>query len=214
MTKPYVVGVSGSRRDGSHTLKTVRGVLQAAESAGARTDCIDLGNVDLPLYHPDRDDQGESARLTAMVADADAVVLGSPVYHGSYSSAFRNFHDYCGSDEYEDTAVALVAVAGGSTYTATLDHMRSTVRGVHGDVIPDQLGVPNASSKFEDGALVDDSLAERVTSLADALVDRARLFRRRVGFADRSHSKNPVPASEQVAHDRRPGERGTRECSE
>jgi len=174
MTKPYVVGVSGSRRDGSHTLKTIREILHAAETVGARTDCIDLGSVDLPLYHPDRDDQGESARLTELVRDADAVVLGSPVYHGSYSSTFRNFHDYCSSDEFEDTAVALVAVAGGSTYTATLDHMRSTVRGVHGNVIPEQLGVPSASSKFENGELVDDALAERVTDLADALVTHAR----------------------------------------
>ena len=48
---PLVVGVAGSRRDGSYTLKGVRRALAAAEAAGAETDLVDLGAVDLPLYH-------------------------------------------------------------------------------------------------------------------------------------------------------------------
>lgn len=38
----------------------------------------------------------------ARVRAADAVVVGSPNYHGSYASPVRDFHDYCGFDEYED----------------------------------------------------------------------------------------------------------------
>lgn len=149
-----VVAVSGSRREGSYTRATLRYALDAAAETGVETDFIDLGDpgLDIPLYHPDRDaeDSGDVADLLARVRVADGVLLGSPVYHNSYSSTFRNFHDYCSFDEFEDTVVGLVATAGGGSYATTLDHMRTTVRGVHGWVVPLQVGIRGAYDVFEE----------------------------------------------------------------
>lgn len=168
-----VVAVSGSRREGSYTKTALEHVRAAAEEAGADTEFVDLGTVDVPLYHPDEDAQGDSENLTRRVREADGVVLGSPVYHGSYSSTLKNFHDYCSFDEYEDTVVGLLTVAGGSSYGATLDHMRSTVRHVHGWVVPQQVGIPRASAQFEDGTLVDDDLRERTETLGRTVAEHA-----------------------------------------
>ncbi|EJN59631.1 NADPH-dependent FMN reductase [Halogranum rubrum] len=168
-----VVAVCGSRRDGSHTKTALEHALAAAEAAGADTDLIDLGAVDLPLYHPDEDAQGESAELVRRVRDADGVILGSPVYHGSYSSTLKNFHDYCSGDDYEDTVVGLLTVAGGSSYGATLEHMRSTVRNVHGWAIPQQVGIPRAYDQFEDGELVEDGIRERIEALGRLVAEHA-----------------------------------------
>jgi len=184
---PLVAGVAGSRRDGSYTLKGVRRALAAAEAAGAETDLVDLGAVDLPLYHPDRStaDSGEAAALLERVRRADGVVVGSPVYHGSYSSTFRNFHDYCGFDEYEDTAVGILVVAGGGTIASTMDHMRITLRGVHADVVPGQVGVRNASDKFDaDGQVTDPDIADRIDGVGEDVVAAAR--RRLVASASAS----------------------------
>ncbi|SEW18001.1 NADPH-dependent FMN reductase [Halobacterium jilantaiense] len=174
---PLVVGVSGSRRDGSYTLKGVRRALSAAEAAGAETDLVDLGAVDLPLYNPDRStaDSGDAAALMERVRRADAVIVGSPVYHGSYSSTFRNFHDYCSFDEYEDTVVGILVVAGGGTIASTMDHMRITLRGVHADVIPGQVGIRNASDNFDDdGTVADPDIADRIDDVAEDVVAAAR----------------------------------------
>jgi azobenzene reductase len=174
---PLVVGVSGSRRDGSYTLKGIKRALEAAAAAGADTDLIDLGDVDLPLYHPDRStaDSGEAAALLARMRAADAVIVGSPVYHGSYSSTFRNFHDYCGWDEYEDTVAGILVVAGGGTIASTMDHLRITLRGVHADVVPAQVGIRNASDKFaDDGTVLDDNIADRIDGVAEDVVETAR----------------------------------------
>jgi azobenzene reductase len=191
MSPPRVVGVPGSLREGSYTVETVGHALRGAELAGAETSLLDLREYDLPLYHPDRDDaeQGDTAELKREIREADGVVLGSPVYHGSYSSAFRTVHDYCGFDEFEDTVVGLAVVAGGGTIASTLDHMRVTVRGVHGWVVPHQVGVRNASDRIEptdepvgrlsDGTalesrFVDDSLADRVEQLGEEVVANLR----------------------------------------
>jgi azobenzene reductase len=177
-----VVAVCGSRRDESYTRTALRYALDAADAAGASTTLLDVERADVPQYDPDVDDQGV-ADLLGTVRDADAVLLGSPVYHGSYSGAFKNFHDHCGWDEYEATVVGLVATAGGGSYASTLEHMRSTVRGVHGHVVPEQVGIRNAGSKFDpdptaidDRAITDPDIEDRLRDLGDAVVDGARRF--------------------------------------
>jgi len=172
-----VVGIAASRRAGSYSRVAVGHALDAARAAGAETGLIDLGDVDLPLYHPDRDERGESDRLRRRVRAADGVVIGTPVYHSSSSSTFKSFHDYCSCDEFEDTAVGLLAVAGGDTCGSTLDHLRSTVRGVHGWVVPLQVGISGAADEFVDGELVDDDLAERTARLGRDVADHAARLR-------------------------------------
>jgi azobenzene reductase len=190
MTRPHVVGVPGSLRTGSYTRSGVAHALLAAEAAGAEAGLLDLRALDLPLYDPDRDeaDAGDAVAVRRRIREADAVVLGSPVYHGSYSAAFRNVHDYCSFDDYEDTVVGLLAVAGGGSFGPTLEHMRATVRGVHGWVLPHQVGVRNASDRFADAdapvgqladgtaverTVTDDGIAERLERLGEELVAAA-----------------------------------------
>jgi NAD(P)H-dependent FMN reductase len=176
-----LVAVSGSRRDGSYTAQALTHVVERARELGAVTDFLDLRTVDLPLYHPDRpiEDCGDAGAAVERVRRADAVVLGSPVYHGSYSSTFKSFHDYCGWDEYEDTVVGLVAVAGGGSYGSTLEHIRSTVRGVHGIVVPRQVGMRNARTKFTDGVVTDREIGDRLDALAEQVLDYAERFQNR-----------------------------------
>ncbi|WP_435334537.1 NADPH-dependent FMN reductase [Haloarchaeobius sp. TZWWS8] len=180
--KPTVLAVCGSLRETSYTRTALLHALAAAETAGAETDLLDLAKADLPVFDPDEDDQG-ATEYVRQVREADAVILGTPVYHGSYSGALKNFHDFCSFDEYEDTAVALLATAGGGSYGPTLGHLRSTVRGVHGHVIPQQVGIRNAYDRFVDDpdapggrAFVDDDLAERVATLGVEVVAAARRF--------------------------------------
>ena len=179
-TTPTVVAVCGSLREESYTRTALRYALRAAEDSGAETTLLDLCEYDLPVYDPDVDDQGDGETVTRIVREADAVALGTPVYHGSYSSALKNVHDYCSYDEYEDTTVGLLATAGGGSYGSTLDHLRITVRGVHGWVLPHQVGIRKAYDAFEadpdaiDGRrFVDPDLEERVEKLGRQLTEYA-----------------------------------------
>jgi len=172
-----IVAISGSRRDGSTTRAALRVALDAAADAGADTGLIDLGKVDLPLYHPDEDAQGESERLTRLVREADGVLAGSPVYRGSYSSTFKNFHDFCGSDEYANTAVGLLATAGGGSYGGTLEHLRSTFRNVHAWTVPHEVGISGASRVVDTDGIRDDDLRARTEKLGRVVVEHAERLR-------------------------------------
>ncbi|WP_247730538.1 NADPH-dependent FMN reductase [Halovivax limisalsi] len=177
---PTVLAVVGSLRDDSYTRTALRYVLDAAADAGAETRLLDLREYDVPVYDPDVGEQGDAAAARRLVRQADAVALGTPVYRGTFSGVLKNFHDYCGADEYEDTTVGLLATAGGGGYGPTLEHLRATVRNVHGWALPHEVGIGNASDAFVadpdaiDGrAFRDPSLRTRVETLGDRLVTYA-----------------------------------------
>ena len=175
MEAPTVVAICGSLRDESYTRLALQHALAAASEAGAETELIDLREWELPLFDPDHRDRGDAAKLKQVVGDADAVLLGTPVYHGMISSALKSAFDYLDKDEFEGTTVGLLATAGGGSYGPTLEHLRTGVRTVHGWTLPHQVGIRGASKEFENGDFVDPELAARVTKLGRMAVAYARI---------------------------------------
>jgi NAD(P)H-dependent FMN reductase len=74
--------------------------------------------------------------IKGRIAEADGVVLCTPVYHGSYSSGIKCVLDHCGFEEFEDTTVALAAVSGGAFPTSALNQLRIVSRSLNAWVIP------------------------------------------------------------------------------
>ena len=171
----HVAGVPGSLRDGSHTRTSLARALAGAESVGATTDLIDLRALDLPIFDPDAEDAGDAPELRERIRAADAVILATPMYHGSYSSVLKTALDYSGFDEFEGTTVGLLAVSGGSFPITALDHLRSVCRSLDAWVLPYEAAVPNASSRIEDGAFVDAKIESRVETLGLRAVQYARI---------------------------------------
>lgn len=165
-----VTGVVGSLRNGSYTLVAVRRALEAAQEEGAETSLADLREYDLPVFDPDDREAGDGQRLRDDIRAADAVVLGTPMYHGSYSAPLKNALDYCGFDEFEDKTVGLLAVSGGRFPVTALEHLRSTCRALNAWVIPHQAAVPNSSAAFDDGGFVEEETRERVEKLGSEVV--------------------------------------------
>jgi NAD(P)H-dependent FMN reductase len=170
---PHVVGICGSLSDDSGTRIALRNALTAAERAGATTALLDLRDYDLPPRDGDDRDAGDGPELRADVAAADAVLLGTPMYHGSYSAPLKNALDYCGRDEFGGKAVGLLSVAGGSFPRQALGHLRTVCRAVDAWTLPMQVVIPDSGSAFEDGDLVEDGLAERTRDLGEILVEYA-----------------------------------------
>jgi NAD(P)H-dependent FMN reductase len=175
MTRPAITAISGSLRTSSYTRVSLAYALEAAERKGSTTELIDLREYELPPINPDDEEPADATRLTATVREADAVLLGTPVYHGSYSAPLKNALDYCGFDEFEDTTVGLLAVAGGAFPISALDHLRTVCRAVNAWVLPHQAAIPNVYNQVEDGNITDETIAERVETLGERAVEFARI---------------------------------------
>ena len=175
MTSPHVVGICGSLRDGSYTRSGIERALASAADSGASTALVDLREYDLPVFDADHRDAGDAESLRTLLQRADAILLGTPMYHGSYSGVLKNAMDYCGFDEFEDTTVGLLAVSGGSFPTGALEHLRLVCRAVNAWVLPHQAAIPTVREKFENGDIVDESIAERVDTLGRRAVEYAAI---------------------------------------
>ncbi|QSG08030.1 NADPH-dependent FMN reductase [Halapricum desulfuricans] len=170
MSEPHVAAIAGSLREDSYTRVALERALRDASAAGASTDLIDLRELELPVFDADAREAGDAPELTRRIREADSILLGTPVYHGSYAAPLKNALDYCGFDEFEKKTVGLLAVAGGSFPITALDHLRSVCRALDCWVIPHQAAVPRASTAIEDGEFVDSDLEARVATLgADAV---------------------------------------------
>jgi NAD(P)H-dependent FMN reductase len=167
------VAVCGSLAADSVTRVALREALRAARSAGAQTTFVDLREYDLPTFDADNQDAGDAPELRTELRNADAIVLGTPMYHGSFSSTLKTAVDYSGFDEFEDTTVGLLAVSGGSFPRTALEHLRSVVRALDAWPLPLDVAVPDSHEQVVDGTLVDESLQERVNRLGSELVKYA-----------------------------------------
>ena len=165
-----VVAICGSLAEDSVTRVALREVLSAAAIEGAETSLIDLRDFDLPTFDADNQNAGDAPKLRNQLQAADAIALGTPMYHGTISSPLKTALDYSGFDEFEDTTVGLLTVSGGSFPTPALEHLRWVVRALKAWPLPFHVAIPDSHEQVDDGELVDDSLVDRVHRLGTELV--------------------------------------------
>jgi NAD(P)H-dependent FMN reductase len=174
-TGTHVVAVCGSLRDESYTRRALQRALDGARAAGGTGEVLDLRGYELPPFDADVDSQGDSATVTRRIRAADAILLGTPMYHGSYSGVLKNALDYCGFDEFEGKTVGLLAVAGGGFPVTALEQLRSVCRALDAWVLPHQAALPNASRRFDGDEITDENLDERVLVLGRRAVEYATI---------------------------------------
>lgn len=177
--RKHVVAICGSLRNESRTRVALQRALDVAEETGATTELIDLREYELPLYGAGDAgrDAGDAPQLRATVAGADSILLGTPVYHGSYSSPLKTALDYCGRDEFAGATVGLVAVAGGRFPTKGLEHLRNVCRHINAWVLPKEVAIPNSKSTIAEGGITDERVADRLDELGRELVHYADVDR-------------------------------------
>lgn len=113
------------------------------------------------------------AHLRERLAAAQAVVLVTPVQHGSYAGALKNLLDHAPRAALRDKAV-LVAATGATLHTGATacDHLRAVVRSMGGWSVPTQLVAERAE------LIVDppERLTDRVDRAVSQLLQVARLL--------------------------------------
>ncbi|MET7933176.1 NAD(P)H-dependent oxidoreductase [Streptomyces sp. NPDC005322] len=185
-----VVGMGGSLRTTSTSLAALRVAIEGAAAAGAETDVIDLGGLDLPLYTPEHRIPPAARSLADITYGADALLWSSPTYHGSVSGAFKNAVDWLtlladrDPPYLSNKPVGMLTTAGGVQGLQTINSMEFIVRALRGWSVPLVIAVPRASRAFDPEAnLTDPSVGAQLRGLG-AEVTRAALQFRAEGTCD------------------------------
>ena len=111
-------------------------------------------------------------RVIEAIEQADALVIGSPVYKGAYTGLFKHLFDLVAPDALKGKPVAIVATGGGARHALVVEHAFRPLFGFFG-----ALALPTAiyasDADFRDGALHDPGIRARI---GEAAVELAALI--------------------------------------
>ncbi len=179
MTRPRLVGLSANIQRPSKTRTLVEAVLQEAGAHApidARTfDFVDAGSGLGAAWS--RDELSLPARrVLEAIESADGLVVGSPVYKGSYTGLFKHLFDFVDPAALVGKPVAIVATGGGARHALVVEHSFRPLFGFFGALqVP--VTVYASDGDFADGALTDAGVRQRVgqagSQLAGLLAGRA-----------------------------------------
>lgn len=152
-----------------------RVAFEASEEGALQVDTVELR----PLAH-DLANQllsgfavGELARAQQLVADADALIVVTPVFSASYSGLFKTFFDVLEEGVLRDKPVLIAATAGTARHSLVLDHaLRPLFSYLKAVVLP--TGVFAASEDWGSHGDRDGALASRIGRAAGELVSAVR----------------------------------------
>src|SRR6478672_8571829 len=155
-----VLGVIGSLNRNSAT-KAVIGVLaDRLRADGCEVDILDLLGEPLALFNPDSAYEGEAfSSLKTRVDRADVLVLATPDYHGSISSALKNFLDHFWH-EFTGKLFATVVSSHEKGLTVT-DQLRTVARQCYAWSLPYGVSFVDRED-VKVGMVVSDSLKKRL----------------------------------------------------
>jgi FMN reductase len=148
-----------------------RAVESTQSSATVTTDVVELR----PLAHALADNMltgfatGELAEAQQKVADADGLIVVTPVFSASYSGLFKMFFDVLEQGALDGTPVLVAATAGTARHSLVLEHaLRPLFSYLHAAVVP--TGVFAASEDWGSGGNGSNELHARIKRAAGELV--------------------------------------------
>jgi FMN reductase len=171
MSKIRILGISGSPSRPSRT----RGLVEAVVSAASLDPRIEASIFDLNDVLPElghtldpRQAPPNVAALLEAISEADALVVGSPVYKGTYSGLFKHLFDLVDPKALRGKPVVISATGGSDRHALALDHgLRPLFAFFSADIIPTALyGI---ESEFVESRPVGDALSARISRAAEEL---------------------------------------------
>jgi len=180
---PLVVGLGGTLRPNSATERALRNCLAAVERQGGRTKLYCGKDIDLPMYSPHELARTPKAiELIGALRDADAVIVGSPGYHGGVSGLVKNALDYI-EDLRDDPTVYLdnkpwgciTCAYGWQAAVGTLSQLRGIGHALRAWPTPLGVAINSAEQIWDEaGELTDVTIKNQLELLATQVLTFAR----------------------------------------
>ena len=152
MSAPHIVALGGTLRSESVTGRLLAATLDLAAARGARTTLLTGDDIAFPHYEPgNAEGNATIVRYLEALRSADAVIVGSPGYHGTLSGLVKTALDYVEQlrgDErvyLDGLPVGLIATAAGwQAAVSTLQALRTITHSLRGWPTPMGLAINTA----------------------------------------------------------------------
>ncbi|MCS1411040.1 MAG: FMN-dependent NADPH-azoreductase [Verrucomicrobia subdivision 3 bacterium] len=164
VNKLQVLLVVGNCAEDSATRTVLYRAKELLEGEGCEVDVFDCASEDLPLFNVETAYfRPAFASIKARVKSADVFALGSPDYHGSVSSAMKNFLDHFWT---EYAGKLIVSIVGSHEKGLTVhDQIRTVARQCYAWTLPYGISF-HERSDFTESKAVGEALESRLKMMA------------------------------------------------
>ncbi|SHN30999.1 NADPH-dependent FMN reductase [Gracilibacillus kekensis] len=172
-----IAAIAGSLTPLSKTLLTVKETVRHIKQSHSE---VDVNLIDLKNYHLDFCDgrdpseyQGDSKRLIEEVVQADALIVGTPIYRGSIPGALKNVFDLIPNTALRGKVLAFIATGGTYHHYLAIEHQLKPLAGYFkAYTLPGNVYAHN--DHFVNKQLADETIKERLHQLGDSVVTVSR----------------------------------------
>lgn len=167
-----LIAILGSVTPPGRMLKALQWTLQvrpSGDGGGFESDLINLADCRVAFAdgRPPEKYEDDTASIVARVSQADAVILASPVYRGSFTGALKNLLDHLPIEALTGKPVGIVAMGATNHHYLGVDwHLRDVLAWFGAIVVPTSVYL--SSSDFIDGNLSEEAQRD-LSSLVHAL---------------------------------------------
>jgi len=185
----YLLGLSGGLRPRSKTLIAVRRAVAYAQAAHPSIEAEVVNVRDLDMTFCDGREEpyeGDTGTLVDKIVRADGLIVGTPMYRGSYTGVLKNVLDVIPNDALVGKPVGWIATGGTDHHYLAIEHELKPVLGLF-RAYPIPGAVYANNSHYSDDDLVDEGVLERLDELGRAVVEFAELVPRELVGARPPH---------------------------
>ena len=170
----------GSVRRGRLSIRVARFAADRLEKAGAEAPLLDLAEIDLPIMeerlHKRDDPPPGLVGFSRAIQSADAVVVVSPEYNGSWPGVLKNALDYIYGEWFRKPVGIVTVSAGGYGGVELHNHLQLFFLRVRALPVAG-MNVPNVGRAFgEDGEPLEPRYEKSFGTFIDTLAWYARVI--------------------------------------
>jgi FMN reductase len=169
-----ILGISGSLTKGGSTRAVIDAALQGAKARypQVKIEVIDLRDVTLSFCdgRPLNEYPDDTPRVVGQIQAADAYIIGTPIYRGSYSGALKNLLDHVPVEAMMGKIAGLIATAATDHHYLSIDQeLRPVLMWFNLHLVPGSVYV--RSNQLQGNTISDEQVSEHLRLLGEAVAE-------------------------------------------
>jgi NAD(P)H-dependent FMN reductase len=168
-----LLGISGSLTKGGSTRTLVEYALRAAQEQypDITTAILDLREVTVSFCdgRPLSEYTDDTPKVVERIQAADAYVIGTPIYRGSYTGSLKNLLDHVPVEALMGKVAGLVATGATDHHYLSLDQeLRPVLMWFNMHLVPGSVYV--RGNQLQGSEIVDEQVREHLRQLGEAVI--------------------------------------------
>ncbi len=169
-----LLGISGSLTKGGSTRAVIDAALLAAKTRypDITTDVLDLRDVTLSFCdgRPLDDYPDDTSKAVARIQAADAYIIGTPIYRGSYTGSLKNLLDHVPVEAMMGKVAGLIVNGATDHHYLSIDQeLRPLLMWFNLHLVPGSVYV--RGNQMQGTTISDEQAREHVRLLGEAVID-------------------------------------------